>query len=282
MALHLTRIEPAPLPRYDALCQALAEAQAVDEVLEINNKAVAMEAYARQAGNRELEAQAKGVRTRAKRRLGELMQQQKATVGLNPGGGDRRSDHRVVSGPSDPRPTLAAAGIDKHLAHDARTLAEMPADAFESHVEQVQQRVRTRAKQRGKGKRRAVDASLTYSERIQLRIRQRVEPLLGQALTLEQFAQHWGVDAAGARRYVRDAAAALDVRKDGNRYTITVPAWRLNLEEFGENFRAEIARRRKEAGDSYRGWRPDNVHSLKQSAVLDWIVDELNKLPKAR
>jgi hypothetical protein len=39
------------------------------------------------------------------------------------GGGDKKSDHRVRSRPSD-QPTLAEQGIDKHLADRARKAAE--------------------------------------------------------------------------------------------------------------------------------------------------------------
>jgi hypothetical protein len=51
---------------------------------------------------------------RAERRLGEMMREQARTVGLNAGGGDRKSEeyHRGISDPSDPRPTLASQGID--------------------------------------------------------------------------------------------------------------------------------------------------------------------------
>jgi hypothetical protein len=69
-----------------------------------------------------LEADAWAIRKRATRRLGELMAAQKETVGLAKGGGDQKSDHRVIKKPSD-HPTLAEAGIDKNLAHQARLLA---------------------------------------------------------------------------------------------------------------------------------------------------------------
>jgi hypothetical protein len=59
---------------------------------------------------------------RATRRLDQLRQAQKETVGLA-----RGSDGRALSGlnknPDDLRPTLASQGIDKNLAHQRATLA---------------------------------------------------------------------------------------------------------------------------------------------------------------
>ena len=105
-----------PLTRYENACRALAEARSVDEVKDVRDKAIAMAAYARQARNRDLEADAIEIRLRATRRLDQLRQAQKATVGLNEGGRPRTtgvSDTPVV-------PTLASQGIDKNLAKQAR------------------------------------------------------------------------------------------------------------------------------------------------------------------
>ncbi|MGH7119104.1 MAG: hypothetical protein ACREFP_08990 [Acetobacteraceae bacterium] len=62
---------------------------------------------------------------RAERRIGELMAEQRETVGLATG--TRGNIQSVVSGgsnsdpPKDTRPTLAERRIDKHLADRART-----------------------------------------------------------------------------------------------------------------------------------------------------------------
>jgi len=122
--------ETLALSRYDVACRALAAAKAVDDVMEIVAHADAVRVYARQAKNRQMEIDAAEIRIRAERRLGELMAAQKARVGAAKGGGDQKSDHRVGKKPGD-LPTLGEAGIDKNLAHRARTYAAVPQEKFE-------------------------------------------------------------------------------------------------------------------------------------------------------
>lgn len=126
------QIIAGPLVRYDSACRALAEARSVDEVKDIRDKAVAMAAYARQAKNRDLEADAVEIRMRATRRLDQLRQAQKETVGLATGGDARK----VARGKQNPeqKPTLASQGIDKNLAKQARVLGAMDEAAFERKV----------------------------------------------------------------------------------------------------------------------------------------------------
>ena len=79
-------MEHAPeLVKYDAACRAIAEAKGVDEVKDIRDEFKAKQAYARQAKNRQLEADCAEIRFRAARRVGELIKVQKETVGLNRG-----------------------------------------------------------------------------------------------------------------------------------------------------------------------------------------------------
>jgi N6-adenosine-specific RNA methylase IME4 len=126
------------LVRYDAACKALAEAKAVDEVKKIRDTAEALRAYAKQAKNKQLEVDAAEIRIRAERRVGELIAAQREAVGLADGGDAMRA--RVRNGP-EVKPTLAEAGIDKHLADRARKLAAVPAEQFEGMVGEWRERV---------------------------------------------------------------------------------------------------------------------------------------------
>lgn len=127
------------LVKYDAACQAVAAAMSVDEVKELRNEAEVLRAYSRQSNNREMEIQAAEIRIRAERRLGEIMEAQKASVGFNKGGGDQVSEHRVTRQPGA-LPTLAEAGIDKNLAHRARTYAAIPDEKFERLLDKKRKR----------------------------------------------------------------------------------------------------------------------------------------------
>jgi hypothetical protein len=127
---------PTELTRYDAACRALANAVAIDEVKDIRDQAMAMACYARQAKNRDLEADATELRMRATRRLDEMRQAQKATVGLAKGGGGKHGRKRVAE-----KPTLKDAGIDKNLAHQARQLGALSEQEFEQKVAEARDAV---------------------------------------------------------------------------------------------------------------------------------------------
>lgn len=119
------------LVKYDAACRAIAEACTVDEAKDLRDKAEAFRVYARQAKNRALEIDAAEIRLRAERRLGEMLAEQKATVGLASGGDAMKARFRPGT---EVRPTLADAGIDKKLSSRAQKLANMPISQFESEL----------------------------------------------------------------------------------------------------------------------------------------------------
>jgi hypothetical protein len=81
---------------------------------------------------------------RAERRIGEMMAEQRETVGLAVGargnpGGQGAPIVRDENGPAQPV-TLADAGIDKHLADRARKLAAIPDEQFEARLAKSRER----------------------------------------------------------------------------------------------------------------------------------------------
>jgi N6-adenosine-specific RNA methylase IME4 len=132
-SLLVTTQHGCALDYYDNACRAVAEAKAVDDVKHIIDAAAARKEYARRAKNRQMEADAVEIRLRATRRLGELIKAQKETVGLATGREGKRRALGLEKNPSD-RPTLAEAGIDKNLAHQARVFEAMAEVAFEEKI----------------------------------------------------------------------------------------------------------------------------------------------------
>jgi N6-adenosine-specific RNA methylase IME4 len=140
------------LVKYDAACKAISEAKSVDEIKHVHNISDAMRAYAKQAKNKQLEIDAAEIRIRAERRLGEIIRDQKETVGLNKGGNPKL----LTGARQEPVATLADAGIDKKLSSRAQKIAAVPQKEFDGmmkewreEVAQVGERVTTNIIKRG-------------------------------------------------------------------------------------------------------------------------------------
>jgi N6-adenosine-specific RNA methylase IME4 len=119
--------------KYDEACRMLAEAAAVDEVLDMRSKADALRIYARQAKNRDMEINAAQIRVRAERRLGEMLIQQRESVGLATGAaGIGKAASAVPEEYSTQPMTLAEVGIDRKLSSRAQRIAEIGPVRFEA------------------------------------------------------------------------------------------------------------------------------------------------------
>jgi phage N-6-adenine-methyltransferase len=139
----LTVIEGgANLVRYDAACRALAEAKSVDEVKDILDKSVALKAYARQAKNKDMEADAAEIRIRAERRIGEMMEAQRKAGLLHKGGRPSKkpslTEGEVFS--------LEEAGIERHLADRSRKAAKLEESDFEERLVSLRERITSESK----------------------------------------------------------------------------------------------------------------------------------------
>lgn len=117
-----------PLAKYEAARAALAECRSVDEVKDIRDKAEALRAYARQAKDKALEIDAREIRWRAERRIGEFIK----VAPKHKGGRPAETGIEPI-----PVKTLEEMGIHKALAMRARATAEIPEDSFERLVARV-------------------------------------------------------------------------------------------------------------------------------------------------
>lgn len=127
------------LVRYEAARRALAEARTVDDVKDLLDRSEAMRAYGRQIKDRTLENDAKEIRWRAHRRLGEMIKAQKAVDGLAKGTRGQKLTRVSGGAIAEPPetgsvPTLEELGIDKKLSSRAQRYADMDGDSFERLV----------------------------------------------------------------------------------------------------------------------------------------------------
>ncbi len=118
---------------YQQAKQALAEYKTVDEVKEFRDKAVAVEAYAKQANDYELEHDAALARVRAERKCGELLRDMEKAKGTDRGGRTSKIDGRREL-PSNSPKTLSEMGVTKDQSSKWQKLANIPDDEFEEAV----------------------------------------------------------------------------------------------------------------------------------------------------
>lgn len=101
------------LIRYEAARQAIAEYKTVDEVKDFRDKALAIEAYAKQANDYELERDAAIARVRAERRCGELLAEMEKATGARGTGSNQYQQAEVRSSAATAPKTLSDLGITK-------------------------------------------------------------------------------------------------------------------------------------------------------------------------
>lgn len=120
---------------YESARSALAEARRVDEVKDIRDKAEAIRAYARMAGDTALEQDAAELRLRAERRMGILIAAEKAAGRL------RRGPDKSTGEEQIPRVKLEELGIDRKLSARSQRVGGIAERAFEAMVERTRQRI---------------------------------------------------------------------------------------------------------------------------------------------
>jgi len=124
------------LARYDAACRALAAAHRVDEVKTIRDKAVAMQAYAKQAKDTTLITQATEIRMRAERRAGELLIEMAELGERDSGKGNRNPVLKSQAA----TPKLFDLGISKTQSSRWQELARISDDTFEAKITSASKR----------------------------------------------------------------------------------------------------------------------------------------------
>ncbi len=116
------------LKLYEGAKGSLQLYSTVDEVKEIRDKALAIEAYAKQANDYQLERDAAAARVRAERRCGQLLREMEKAKGGNP---QLVANHDRLEKPK----TLAEMGVTKDQSSKWQKLAGVPDDQFEKALD---------------------------------------------------------------------------------------------------------------------------------------------------
>jgi hypothetical protein len=232
------------LIQYDAACRALAEAKGVDEVKRIRDRGKALAACAKIANNKQLEIDATEIRIRAERRLGEMLAEQKKTVGLNTGtagqgrpalGGSKKKP------PKDAQPTLAEAGIDKNLSSRAQKLAAVPdaeftakLAAWRKNAEERQDRVTAHVLNTGERGQRKDNGHSPHADCIQLEDLRRSWDDSGVAVAISRLMQAaWQAPDAPEKGDSDPAAAAHEAIGEMESWVVRLRHGRCDHDDFG-------------------------------------------------
>lgn len=218
---HKTESGPSPsfnIIKYDAACRAIAEAESIDEVKKIRDVAIAMRAYAKQAGNRQMEADAIAIRMRATRGVDHMRQKQKATVGLAKGARERGTKRGTTRAAEKPA-SLAEAGISKNLAHEGRKLGALSDKEFEKVVTAAREAVgrvikdaiNAQAKENSQARRRASRAAEPIPDGFEYRVgdcRKKLADIPDNSVPLILTDPPYGNDAEELLKWLAEFGAA--------------------------------------------------------------------------
>ncbi len=292
---------------YAHMCAAIAECARVDEVKEIRNKAIALEAYAHQAKNFEAEEQLSGIRMRAERRAGELLVEM-AETGERAGGGRPEkklcNDGTVIS-------TLPDLGISPHQSADWQQLAKIPEPEFEKAVAEpgvkrthklLRERRSISAVAARKPSPKAVPIRNRYQASADTRVAEARQATCDYVIQMAdgvlrsdlEISRLIGGDVAWFITRARMLPwLAVERGPEGTLFIVDhelraicercIPRAELgglSIKTFVETLATEVYRRRKANGERYttKNWIPDNTLKIEQMRLLDWIEAELTKL----
>lgn len=122
------------LAKYDAMINAIALCESVDEVKDIRDKAIALEVYAKQAKNFDAERRCATVRVRAERQCGILLKSTEKAKGSR-GKIQEHTGGTILGPPVDAPKTLDDMGISKKESSSFQKLADIDEDVFEERIQ---------------------------------------------------------------------------------------------------------------------------------------------------